>query len=169
MLILIGAALLLHNYGIRVFKYGWPVLIILLGLFLLYHSLRRRTWKAEWRGDFTLVGDVTRTGSAGALDGAHFSHFVGDIDLNLAGSQLKPGINRMAVSHFVGDIRIIVPRGMAVEASGFTFVGDASVFDHKESGLGVSCKAKTASYDTAADKLQLTCNQFVGDILIKEE
>lgn len=90
--------------------------------------------------------------------------FVGDIEIKLHGGSLAPGLNRMVISGFVGDVRILVPREMAVYIQASNFIGDIELMGRNTSGFGNNLDAQTANYQAAESKLYIASNQFVGDV-----
>ncbi len=165
-LIIVGALLILDNFDIDIFDYFWPALIIAAGVYLLYRGARKPGTPSALN-DASFLGDSVHADFRGEVDGANFSHFIGDTELNLTGAQLKPGINNLTVSHFIGDIDILVPEGMAVEARCSGAFGDVYLLDRKEGGIFISASKKTADYDAADRKLRIECSVFIGDIRIR--
>lgn len=90
--------------------------------------------------------------------------FVGDIEIKLHGGKLSPGLNRMVISGFVGDVRILIPREMAVYIQASNFIGDIELMGRTTSGFGNNLDAQTANYQAAESKLYIATNQFVGDV-----
>ena len=165
-LVIIGAIFLLKNMEIRFFHLVWPSLIILLGLWLVYRAFRRREqWDGTIHTEFA-IGDKHQPNFTGEIDGVSVSHFIGETDLNLTSATLKPGINKLNVSTFIGDIRLLVPADWAVEASGSVFLGSIRLVDRSQSGIFPTCQYKSADYDAAEKKLQLNCSLFLGDIKV---
>ncbi len=116
--------------------------------------------------DFKVFGDTHRDNFNGPVDGTDVSHFIGEAKLNLADAELKPGINKMNLSSFIGDIRVLVKRDAAVQIKGSSFIGDMRFFDRKQGGFGSSFSEQTPNYDTAEKKIEITANSFIGDIKI---
>ena len=165
-LIIIGLLLVLDNFDIDIFDYFWPSLIIALGVFFLYLGARKKSSSDPLHSEFRVFGDTKHVDFSGDIDGTELSHFIGDTELNLTGAQLKPGINRMDISSFIGDIKVLVPDGMAVEVHCSGAFGDYFLLDHKEDGIFVSTTGKTPGYDAAENKLKLNCSAFIGDIKV---
>jgi predicted membrane protein len=92
--------------------------------------------------------------------------FVGDIEIKLHGATLAPGLNRMIISGFIGDVRILVPPDMAVFAQSSNFIGDANLMGRHSSGVGSTIDAQTLNYKSAESKLYIASNFFIGDIRV---
>lgn len=163
-LIIIGALFLLNNFDVEISRYIWPLLIILLGAFLIYRSQYKSGMSKM--SEFRILGDSSHSGFSDQIDGADISHFIGDAEIDLTGAELKPGVNKMNVATFIGDIRVMVPDGLAVSAECSAMFADIRVFDRKEGGILLSVHQKSAHYDTADSKLYISCATFVGDISV---
>jgi lia operon protein LiaF len=90
----------------------------------------------------------------------------GDLEIKLHGVILGEGLNRLIISSFIGDIRIMAPSDMAVFTHCSNFVGDVEVMGKRASGFGNSIDAQTANYQDSDRKLYVACNSFIGDIKI---
>jgi predicted membrane protein len=91
---------------------------------------------------------------------------IGDIEVKLHGSKLAPGLNRMVISGFIGDVRVLAPPGMAVFAQCSSFIGDIELFGQRVSGFGNNIDGQTPDYDEAESKLYIASNSFIGDARI---
>jgi len=91
---------------------------------------------------------------------------VGDIELKLHGGILKNGLNRMVITGFVGDIRILIPPDMPVYIHSSCLIGDIELFGNSASGFSNDLDGQTANYNDAEDKLYIAINHFIGDIRI---
>lgn len=101
-----------------------------------------------------------------SLQNVEVSMFAGDLQINLRGGKLAPGLNRMIVSGFIGDVMIFVPQGLAVFVHCSGFVGDLDVLGRRSSGFGNTLDAQTAEYDGSESKLYIAVNNFVGDVRV---
>lgn len=100
------------------------------------------------------------------MQNVEISMFIGDLQVNLGGGRLTPGLNRMIVSGFLGDIMVLVPKGMPVYVHCSGFVGDLDLLGRRSSGFGNTIDAQTPEYDSADAKLYVAINHFVGDIRV---
>lgn len=166
-LIVLGMLLILNNFDIDVWNYVWPLAIMLFGVFLIMRG-RRRSNSQSRLSEFRVLGDSRHTGYTGEIDGTDISHFIGDVELDLTGAQLKSGVNKLHISMFIGDIRITVPANIAVSASCSAAFGDIRAFDRKESGVFLSVREKSSDYDSPDRKLHISCAAFIGDISITQ-
>lgn len=91
---------------------------------------------------------------------------VGDIELKLHGGILEPGLNRMIVTGFVGDIRILIPKDMPVFVHSSCLVGDIHLFGNTTSGFSNDLDGQTAGYNSSENKLYIAINHFIGDIKV---
>lgn len=102
------------------------------------------------------------------LQNVEVSSFIGDVEIKIHGGKLAPGLNRMIVSGFIGDVRILVPPDLPVFVQASNFVGDTELFAKRTSGFGNSLDAQTADYSSAESKLYIAINFFISDIRVYE-
>jgi len=100
------------------------------------------------------------------LQNVEIGNFLGDVEVKLHGGNLAPGLNRMIISGFIGDVRVLVPQGMAVFAQSSNFIGDIEMMGKRSSGFGNSLDAQTANYAEAESKLYIASNHFIGDVQV---
>ena len=113
-----------------------------------------------------LFGDMFIDTSGVGFENIEISSGVGDLQLRLKGSRLVGSLNRVIISGFIGDLRIFVPRGMAYSATCSNFIGDLDVAGKTASGFGNNISTFSPDYDTAAQKLYIAANSFIGDIRV---
>jgi predicted membrane protein len=112
------------------------------------------------------IGDMFVDCSGIDLQSVEIGSFIGDVEIKLHGGKLAHGLNRMIVSGFIGDIRVLVPEGMAVFCQGSNFIGDIEMMGRRSSGFGNSLDAQTPNYNDAAAKLYIASNHFIGDVRV---
>jgi lia operon protein LiaF len=111
-------------------------------------------------------GDVFIDCNGVELQHMEVSVFTGDVEIKLHGAILAPGLNRMIISGFIGDVRILVPPDMAVFTQASNFIGDSDLMGRRSSGFGSTLDAQTANYGAAERKLYIASNFFIGDIKV---
>jgi len=112
------------------------------------------------------IGDMYIDCNDVSLQNVEIGNFLGDVEVKLHGGKLSPGLNRMIISGFIGDVRVLVPQGMAVFSQCSNFIGDIEMIGRKTSGFGNSLDAQTPDYDQAESKLYIASNHFIGDVRI---
>ena len=90
----------------------------------------------------------------------------GDLELRLHGSVLGEGLNRIVISSFIGDIRILAPKDTAIYMLCSNFIGDIDAFGKHSSGFGNRLDTQTPTYNSATKKLFIATSNFIGDIKI---
>ena len=108
-------------------------------------------------------GDMYIECTGVSLQNVEISSFFGDIEIRLHGGKLEPGLNRLVVSGFMGDIRIVVPPDMPVMAHVSSFAGDVEALNRRASGFGNNIEAQSETYHDAKSRLFVAVNTFVGD------
>lgn len=91
---------------------------------------------------------------------------VGDIEARLQGCKLSKGLNRIIISGFFGDVRIMIPKDIEyfVHASGF--FGDIELGGQRTSGFGNTLEYQTDGYEAAESKVYIAISAFLSDIRI---
>lgn len=100
------------------------------------------------------------------LQSVEISAGIGDVEIKVHGGILNDGLNRMVISGFIGDCRIMIPPGTEMFAHCSNFIGDIEVLGRRASGFGNNVDAQTANYNTAQKRLYIAANNFIGDIKI---
>ena len=111
-------------------------------------------------------GDMFVDLNGQSLQNVAISMGAGDLEVKVHGGVLSKGLNRMLISGFIGDVRILVPRDMAMFAHCSNFVGDLDILGQRASGFGNNLDAQTADYAEAESRLYIAANNFLGDIRI---
>ncbi len=114
------------------------------------------------------IGDLHINCADLSLQHVEISMAIGDVEVLLAGGKLHPGLNRMIVSTFIGDVRIFIPKDMPYFVRCSSFLGDILVKDKKEEGFGNTIESQSPTYETADAKLYLVVSHFIGDIKVYE-
>ncbi len=112
------------------------------------------------------IGDMQIDCNNVQLQNVEISMFMGDLQVNLRGGKLSPGLNRMIISGFVGDVQIFVPKAMPVYAHCSGFAGDLDVMGRRTSGFGNTMDAQTESYEAAEARLYIAASHFIGDVRV---
>jgi lia operon protein LiaF len=112
------------------------------------------------------LGDIFIDFEGIEIQTVEVSSVIGDIEIKLHGGTLSPGLNRMVISGFIGDVRILVPIDMPVFAQCSSFIGDIELLGRRTSGFGNNIDGQTANYEEAESKLYIASNTFIGDARI---
>ncbi|MBU0984913.1 MAG: hypothetical protein KKA42_13655 [candidate division Zixibacteria bacterium] len=113
-----------------------------------------------------LFGDMFIDCTGVKLHSVEVSSFVGDVEVKLHGGELQHGLNRMILSGFVGDVRVLVPPNMAVFVQVSNFIGDVELMGRRSSGFGNNIDYQSPDYQTAESKLYIASNHFIGDVRV---
>jgi phage shock protein PspC (stress-responsive transcriptional regulator) len=113
------------------------------------------------------VGErIVRPLTAGQLE-AEYRLGAGRLELDLRSLDLPPGETRVVARVGVGELLVIVPAGVAVDASADVGVGDASVLGRTEDGLDVQESSRDAEFDESARRLVVDAKVGFGDLWIR--
>lgn len=179
----LGIYLLLPKIGFGVpgipWKIIWPTLLIIIGILKLFpNSNRRRVFKVDLKGSVkhsyeydksTFIGDYTRGGSTSwALDDTNINHGVGSIRLDLTQAIVPDREVFINIFGYVGEANIYLPPDLPYKAECSLNVGEITVPEHGESGLGRYIKTQSADYDTAVRKVNIQVHWKIGEINIRQ-
>ena len=112
------------------------------------------------------VGDLNISFQGMSVANVEISSFIGDIEMRLHGAKLAPGLNRIVISGFIGDVRILVPTDMPIFIHGANFVNDIDLLGQHVSGFSNTLDAQSETYAGAESKVYLAINTFIGDIRV---
>jgi len=163
-LIVLGLLLLAGNLQLIAFNWGtlWALLLILFGAWLIWRALAAPERAAvHWS-----MGDYRPDLSGKEIRSAQFSHGFGDFDLDLAHAVIPEGESSVRASLGLGDLKVIVPRDLAVRVRASAGLGDVGVFGEKSEGIAPHLDFQSDDYAAAARKLDLEANVGLGEVKI---
>ena len=113
-----------------------------------------------------VLGDMFIDCTGMNMQNVEVSAGIGDVEIKVHGGILNDGLNRMVVSGFIGDCRIMIPPDTEMFTHCSNFIGDIEVLGRRASGFGNNVDAQTANYNAAPKRLYIAANNFIGDIKI---
>lgn len=112
------------------------------------------------------IGDMHVAFDGMTIKNVEVSCFLGDLEIILSGATLSPGLNRLIVSNFLGEIRVFVPKGMEHFVHLSNFAGDIEGIGRRSSGVGNRIEHASQGYESSPSKLYIAVNSFVGEIRV---
>lgn len=112
------------------------------------------------------IGDTDINLNGMVVTNVEVSSFIGDIDMRLHGAKLTPGLNRIVISGFIGDVRILLPPDLPIFVHASNFVNDIDLMGQRVSGFSNTLDSQTEKYTGAESKIYLAINTFIGDIRV---
>jgi lia operon protein LiaF len=97
------------------------------------------------------------------LQNVEVSSMFGDVEIKLHGGILQPGLNRLVISGFLGDIRVLAPTDMPIMTHISSFGGDIHAMGRTSSGFGNRIESQSPNYQSAERRLFIAINTFLGD------
>lgn len=141
-----------------------------------HHKHHHHNWSWNWnmpedsiqRSNF--IGDVHLGVEYWELKPTQVSHFIGDTIIDLTKASIPYGETRIAISAFIGDVKVFVPNDAQVEVrvSTSSFIGDLNVLDRYEGGMFKSVQLETPFYAEADKKIFINVSSFIGDVSVKK-
>lgn len=118
----------------------------------------------------SFIGDVHLGTDYWELKPTQVSHFIGDTIIDLTKASIPYGETRIAISSFIGDVKVFVPNDAQVEVRVVTssFIGDMNILDRYEGGMFKSVQHETPFYSDADKKIFINVSLFIGDVSVKK-
>jgi hypothetical protein len=179
LLVLVGLGWLLDAGGIDVpWRAILPAALIAVGLATLAGAFRGRQHglmavglalvvlltaaaATDWDLDFPLAGGAgERTERPATLAGtAEYELTVGQLTVDLEDLQVPQGTTTVEARVGIGELRVVAPRGVAVEVDARSGLGQVQALDREEGGLGSRLQVRS---DDAGDGRRLVLDLRVG-------
>ena len=109
------------------------------------------------------IGDRTHEPSAVEVVQDEYRWGIGDLTVDLRDAELDAGTTEVEVSVAIGQLEVIVPDGMAVEADVQVAGGAAEVFGYRVDGVGIDNTRQTDGFDQADRRLSLVVRVGFGE------
>jgi predicted membrane protein len=148
----------------------WPLILVALGIWLLlrrsYFSSKELLYIKEGKKYSKAFGDLRIDAKDMDPHGLEVEMGFGDIEVNLAKSNIPDRENVIHLSLGFGDIKVWVPPEVKISASGSCGAGDIDILGKHADGLGKQVEHQDEGYETAQKKLKIIAKLGFGDIRI---
>jgi lia operon protein LiaF len=165
-LIVVGVVFLLGNLGLVALNWSivWPALLILFGVWLVWRAFLPASSQASQVSYG--FGDYAPDLSGKEIRRETFSHGLGDFDLDLTHATIPDGESVVRASLGFGDLKVIVPNGLALKIHASAGFGELELFAQKTEGIGPNLKYRSDDYATASRKVDLDASVGVGQVRV---
>ena len=180
LLVGLGVVLLLDKLDVmdfgEFFSTFWPLILIGIGLKLVLNrnsggsaeSKKETLTLNEQNVKYSKVfGDVKLQVNNQDFNGGSISVMIGEIDLDLAKSNIKEGEKILRLSGVIGEISVLLPKTLKVSVKANVTVGDIKILDTTDDGFLINRTFQSEGYETAKKKLYISVSQVIGDIEIR--
>ena len=132
------------------------------------HGAGDHDQQANVEHHFSFIGDIHIGSANWKLKPLNIQHFIGDTVVDLSRAHIPYGITKITIGSLIGDVRIMLPHDLDVEASVSlsSFAGESDVFGKREGGMLKNRQEESPGYQYAPKKLKIMINMFVGDASI---
>ncbi len=140
---------------------------------------RRADWRRKGCGGWSsfgagnainnrrLAGEVRYGDRAWHLHPLDIGMLAGEVRLNLATATIPTGETPIDIHLLAGEVRVQVPEDLAVQVDVRVPVGEWSVFEQNESGVGMpGYQYLDAGYGSAAQKVRLQIHVKAGEVVV---
>jgi lia operon protein LiaF len=166
----------------QIWNWTWPLLIIYIGIKIIFkrnlftvnigtddlksrdnepkrmHSSQRKQ----------LVGDINLGRTPWQLENINLWFGAGDADVNLTTAILPEGETLVDISGWVGDITVLVPQDMDINATIDVRLGEGTLFGHNQGGSARFLSFKSEDYELARKKVRLRVSLGIGEVTVKQ-
>ncbi|MCH7678992.1 cell wall-active antibiotics response protein [candidate division KSB1 bacterium] len=180
LLVGLGVVLLLDKLDVmdfgEFFSTFWPLILIGIGLKLVLNrnsggsaeSKKETLTLNEQNVKYSKVfGDVKLQVNNQDFNGGSISVMIGEIDLDLAKSNIKEGEQILRLSGVIGEISVLLPKTLKVSVKANVTVGDIKILDTTDDGFLINRTFQSEGYETAKKKLYISVSQVIGGIEIR--
>jgi len=115
-----------------------------------------------------LLGDTYVDCKDMSLQNIEVSSGIGDVEIKVHGGILADGLNRIIISGFIGNCRILVPPDLKTFAHCSNFIGDIEALNKRVSSFGNNLDVQSPDYTTTDKRLYIAANTFIGNIKVIE-
>ena len=151
-------------FRVDIWAYCWPIALIVLGVWLL---ARPQFGSPDRPVRVVLLGEVRRRGDWHVTNQEIWLG-VGDIELDFGQAHIPEGETEIHVHHFVGDIKVYVPRDVGIRITSNAFVSDSVFFGSKQDNFLTTLDRSSDGYNSALYKIHIESLSFVSSIKVRE-
>jgi lia operon protein LiaF len=166
--IVVGVLLLAGNLGLILFNWNilWALVLVSFGIWLIWRAMQPSTFSPSYSNASYGFGDYRPDLSGKEIKRESFSHGLGNIVLDLTHATIPDGQNSMRALHGLGDLRVIVPRDLAVNVKASAGMGEVRVFGERADGIAPHLEFRSDDYATAVRKLDIEASAGLGDVRV---
>jgi predicted membrane protein len=167
--VLLGVVLLMDSTNMLDFggflRDWWPALLVIAGVWLLFSN--RRVAVATDSSDGVFGDMEVRVTSQGFRGGAVDTVF-GDVRVDLSQGGPAEGEQRLRVNGVFGDVRIVVPKNLALAVAASTMFGKLDVCGRVRDGFGGNLKFVSDQFSVSPKRLDVHVSGVFGDVSVVE-
>ncbi len=166
--IVVGALMLAGNLGLILFNWNilWALVLVSFGIWLIWRAMRPSSYMPSYSNASYGFGDYRPDLSGKEIRRESFSHGLGSVVLDLTRATIPDGQNSMRASHGLGDLRVIVPRDLAVSVKASAGMGEVRVFGERADGIAPHLEFRSDDYATTTRRLDIEASAGLGDVRV---
>ena len=166
--IVVGALMLAGNLGLILFNWNilWALILVCFGVWMIWRAMQPSPTPAYRNISSYGFGDYRPDLTGKEIRRENFSHGFGNLLLDLTRATIPDGQNSIRASHGFGDLKIIVPRDLAVRVQASAGMGAVRVFGERSDGFAPHIDFASDDYKTATRKIDIEASVGMGDVKV---
>ena len=145
--------------GIDIWKFIFPLLLVLLGLFMIFKPKINSQSKES---TIRFLGEIYKDGQWN-VQSQEIWLFIGDLKLDFRNALVPDGISEIHIFGFVQDLRIIEAQNVGISLHTNAFISDYRIFDQKKEAIFSNFDYKNLAYDQSGKKIDIICWAFINE------
>lgn len=177
-----GLAFLARNFGLLGFdmtlkQVFWPLLLVWLGIQFISKATDNSAhcWHThddsehnsiDTKHHYTNIGEMKLT-NAWTLTRNSYSIWVGEVYIDVTKAFIPNADSHLELRALAGDVTVVIPRELGLEAHIEILAGDIKVLEQHESGAFKHSHYRSPNWETAEKRLTLSIKMKAGDISVR--
>ncbi|MEI5906460.1 cell wall-active antibiotics response protein LiaF [Bacillus spongiae] len=112
------------------------------------------------------IGDMRFSENNWSVEPMTLSHFIGDVFVDFGKAFIPDGETPINVSHWIGDIKILIPEDVGVEIYAKVNIGDIKLLNLKSNDIKPTMHYRSPDYESAVKKVKLILSLNIGSIRV---
>jgi lia operon protein LiaF len=113
-----------------------------------------------------IIGDVKYNQPNWPLESMRLYNVIGDYYFDLSKAYIPEGETPIHLKGWIGDVKMLIPEGIAVDIKVEGNVGDIKVFDQKSSDIKPNLHYRSGDYEDAEKKISIVIEFKIGSVRI---
>ena len=145
--------------GIDIWKFIFPLLLVLLGLFMIFKPKINSQSKDS---TIRFLGEIYKDGQWN-VQSQEIWLFIGDVKLDFRNALVPEGVSEIHIFGFVQDLKIFEATNVGISLHTNAFISDNRIFDQKKEAIFSNFTYKNSIYDQSVKKIDIHSWAFISE------